>query len=73
MERPHLNPNAITKIADSAAGGAIALVAGVTIADVSDVVTIFAGIVAMIAGLAAAWFHIEGAIQKRRIRKKKNR
>ena len=70
MEIRKLDHTEILKVADAAAGSSIALF-GVSLVALSSWVTIVAGAVAIIAGLAAAWFHIEGALQKRRQRKRR--
>ena len=68
MERPHLNEDQIAKMADAAAGTAIAGFA-ISWTNASEAVTIVAGIFAAIAGGAAAWFHVERALQIRRQRR----
>ena len=69
LERKHLQNIDPTKVADAAAGTAIAGFA-ISWAHAGEVVTVVAGVVAIIAGLAAAWFHIEKALQIRRLRKR---
>ncbi len=70
MERRHLQNVDITKVADAAAGTSIAGFA-ISWAHAGEVVTVVAGSVAIIAGLAATWFHVEKALQIRRERRKK--
>lgn len=53
------------KTADAAAAGSSFLAGAAFIADVEPYVTVAAAIVAVIAGLGAAWFHIEGALARR--------
>lgn len=45
------------RMADTAAGGAIVTAIGLSIADIDHLVSIGAGVVAIIAGLCAAWYH----------------
>jgi len=70
LRHRHLSQEQITKVADAAAGTSIAGFA-ISWAHAGEVVTVVAGVVAIIAGLAAAWFHIEGALARRRERRKK--
>lgn len=58
-----------TKVADSAAAGSITAAAWVNLADLNTVVQIGAGIVAILAGLAAAIFHIYKTYDLRQQRK----
>ncbi len=55
------------KVADAAAGTSIAGFA-VSYATASEAVTLVAGVVAIAAGLAAVWVHVEKAMQIRRQR-----
>jgi hypothetical protein len=70
VERRHLQNVDVTKVADAMAGTAIAGFA-ISWAHAGEIVTVVAGAVAIIAGLAAAWFHIERALQIRRDRRSK--
>ena len=57
----------MTKLADAAAGTSIAGF-GLSLAAASEVVTLIAGIVAILAGLSAVWFHTEKALAVRQKR-----
>lgn len=57
------------KIADTAAAGSAFLAGAAWIADVEPYITAAAGIVAIVAGAAAAWYHIERSLDLRRKRK----
>ena len=50
------------KVADSAAAGSAFLAGAAWVADVEPIITAVAGLVAIFAGAAAAWYHIERAI-----------
>ena len=63
-----LNQDEIVKTADTLAGGSI-LAWFVSLSHASEVVALIAGIVAIIAGCAATWFHVEKALETRRRRK----
>lgn len=67
MERP-LNQDEVIKLADAGAGGSI-VAWMVSHLGSGEAVTTIAGIVAIVAGLAATWFHIERALDLRRQRK----
>jgi hypothetical protein len=63
--------NAVTdlatqKVADGAAAGSAFLAGTAWIADVEPIITSLAGLVAIVAGAAAAWYHIERARYMRR-------
>ena len=47
-----------TKTADALAATSITLFAGVTVAQLNEVVQLIGGIVAIGAGLAAIWYHV---------------
>lgn len=47
-----------TKTADALAGTSVMLVAGMTVAEINEVVQLIGGVVAIGAGLAAIWYHI---------------
>lgn len=49
------------KVADSAAAGSAFLAGAAWVADVEPIITAVAGLVAIVAGVAAAWYHIERA------------
>jgi len=53
------------KIADSAAAGSAFLAGSAWIADVEPFITAAAGVVAIIAGAFAAWYHFERAAKMR--------
>ena len=61
MIRKHMSEPMIQKAADGAAAGSAFLAGAAWIADVEPYITAAAGIVAIIAGLAAAWYHVERA------------
>jgi hypothetical protein len=52
-------------LADVAAGGSAFLAGTAWIAEVEPFITALAGLVAIVAGVAAAWYHIERARQIR--------
>ncbi len=49
------------KVADSAAAGSAFLAGAAWVAEVEPYITALAGLVAIVAGGAAAWYHIERA------------
>lgn len=51
------------KAADLAAASSAGLAGVAWLADIEPYVTVLAGIVAIVAGCAATWYHIERAIQ----------
>lgn len=60
----------VQKVADTAAAGSSFLAGAVWIADLAPILTVAATLVAIVAGAGAAWFHIEGALCRRKIRLK---
>ena len=60
----------VQKAADVAAAGSVGLAGAAWIADVEPYISVGAGIVAIIAGLFAAWYHAERAIEARQRRTK---
>lgn len=60
---------ATQRVADSAAAGSAFLAGAAWIADVEPYITAGAGLVAIVAGLAAAWYHFERAADLRRKRR----
>lgn len=56
-----MQEQAIQKTADTAAAGSAFLAGTAWLAEVEPIVTVLAGLVAIVAGAAAAWFHIERA------------
>jgi hypothetical protein len=61
---------AADKGADAAAAASAFLAGAAWVADVEPVVTLAAGAVAIIAGAAAAWYHIERALTIRQQRRR---
>lgn len=61
------------KVADSAAAGSAFLAGMAWVADVEPFITAIAGLVAIAAGAAAAWYHIERALQLHAQRKREER
>ena len=59
------------QIADAAAGVSVASFLGITLAEWETVVNIGVGMVGMIAGIAAAWWHIDRILEARRERRRK--
>ena len=53
------------KVADAAAAGSAFLAGTAWVADVEPVVTMAAGVVAILAGAVAAWYHFEKAWEAR--------
>lgn len=63
--------NQITqKTADLAAAGSAFLAGTAWVAELEPIITLAAGCVAIVAGAAAAWYHIERALELRRRRKR---
>ncbi len=60
--------NKETLAADGAAAGSAFLAGSAWIANVEPYITATAGIIAILAGAAAAWYHVERARQLRRRR-----
>ena len=71
MPRQILLDHVSPKTADTAAAGSAFLAGAAWIADVEPYITAGAGLVAIIAGAAAAWYHIERALTLRAERKRK--
>lgn len=61
MKKTMINDIMTQKAADAAAAGSAFLAGTAWIAEVEPVITMLAGLVAVIAGGAAAWYHIERA------------
>ncbi len=53
------------KVADSAAAGSAFLAGSAWIADVEPFITVVAGVIAILAGAFAAWYHFERAMKMR--------
>jgi len=60
--------NVAQKSADAAAAGSAFLAGSAWIADVEPFITAAAGLVAIAAGMFAAWYHFERAMHMRRRR-----
>lgn len=60
---------AMNKAADAAAAGSAFLAGAAWIAEAEPVITVFAALVAIVAGAAATWFHVEKALHIRAHRK----
>jgi len=56
------------KTADSAAAGSAFLAGSAWIAEVEPFITVIAGIIAIVAGAFAAWYHFERAMKMRKER-----
>lgn len=69
MKKTMANEVITQKTADAAAAGSAFLAGSAWIADVEPFITALAGVVAIIAGAAAAWYHIE---RTRYLRKKQS-
>jgi hypothetical protein len=61
MRHYKVNDLITQKAADSAAAGSAFLAGTAWVADIEPVITLIAGIVAIIAGGAATWYHFERA------------
>lgn len=63
-----MNQNVTQKAADGAAAGSAFFAGSAWIADVEPFITAVAGIVAILAGAFATWYHFERAREMRRRR-----
>lgn len=61
MMTKRMNEQIVQKAADTAAAGSAFLAGAAWIAQVEPYITAIAGLVAIVAGAAAAWYHIERA------------
>ncbi len=59
------------RIADAAAAGSGVLAGAAWLAELTPALTILATLVAIVAGVCAAWFHIEKALLVRKQRQRK--
>lgn len=58
-------PNMSQKLADTLVGTSMGLAGASWVADLEPYITLTAGIVAIVAGVIAGWYHLERAVEAR--------
>lgn len=71
MNPENIPQNVQETLADAAAGVSVAAFLGITLAEWEAYINIGVGVIGMVAGAAAAWWHIERAVEARRVRRQR--